>query len=82
MAIICFSLSLDAFVSVKVYPILLELVDLHGCFIIYGVGCIIGSIFVIFVMRETSGQSLDDVGVNEKPISKCASHGDRSSSVI
>lgn len=62
MAIICCSLSIDAFVSVKYYPILLEAIDLHGCLMVYGVGSIIGSFFVLFVLSETSGQCLDDVG--------------------
>lgn len=66
MAIICCTLSVDAFVSVKYYPILLEAIDLHGCFIVYGVGSLIGFFFVLFVLKETSGQCLDDVGMEGK----------------
>lgn len=40
-------------------------VDLHGCFLIYGVGCLCGFFFILFILKETSGESLDDVGVNE-----------------
>lgn len=61
MAIICSLLSVVAFVSVKMYPILLESVDLHGCLSIYGAGCILGFIFVLFVLDETTGKSLDQV---------------------
>lgn len=32
---------------------------------IYACGCMIGFIFVLFVLKETSGKSLDDVGLNE-----------------
>lgn len=47
------------------YPIMLRLIDLHYCLSIYGVGCIVGFIFVLFVLDETSGQPLDDVGLNK-----------------
>lgn len=57
---------ISAFVISKLFPILLEIVDLHGCMIILGTGCIIGFFFVLIVMKETSGQSLDDVGKSEK----------------
>lgn len=66
MAIICCTLSIDAFVAVKYYPILLETIDLHGCFLVFGIGSLVGSFFVLFVLKETSGQCLDDVGVVQK----------------
>lgn len=65
MAIICCSLSFDAFVSVKCYPILLEAFDLHGCFMVYGTSCLIGFLFVLIAVKETSGQCLDDVGTDK-----------------
>ena len=52
------------FVTLKTYPILLDKIDLHGCLMIYGIGCVIGFIFVLFVLKETTGQSLDDVGID------------------
>lgn len=33
---------------------------------IFGVGSALGAIFVYFVLEETSGKSLDDVGFDEK----------------
>lgn len=66
MAIICCTLSIDAFVSVKYYPILLETFDLHGCFMVYGVGSLVGFFFVLFALKETSGQCLDDVGTEQE----------------
>lgn len=50
--------------SVKCYPILLEILDLHGCLMIYAVGSFIGAIFVLFVLDETTGSSLDEVGMD------------------
>lgn len=60
------SLNLISFGCVKMYPIMLESLDLHGCLATYGIGCIVGFIFVLFVLNETKGKSLDDVGVVEK----------------
>lgn len=44
----------------------MEALELYGCMMIYGSGCIAGAIFVLFVLKETSGQSLDDVESDEK----------------
>lgn len=65
MAIICAALSIAVFVSQKMYPILLDSIDLHGTLMIYGIGSIGGFIFMLFVLKETSGKSLDDVGRDE-----------------
>lgn len=72
MAIISVSLGFATFISLKLYPTLLDLFDLHGCLTVYGIGCIIGFLFVLFVLKETKGRSLDDIGVKEKkqPIEK------------
>lgn len=51
---------------VKIYPILLDYIDLHGCLLSFSVCCIIGFAYVFFVLEETSGQSLDDVGLDDK----------------
>lgn len=66
MAIVCSTLSLTTFVCLKTYLALLELFDLHGCLTIYAVGCILGFFFVLFVLDETSGKSLDEVGDEDK----------------
>lgn len=31
---------------------------------VYGLGCLIGFTFVLFALKETSGQSLDDIGMD------------------
>ncbi|XP_055299425.1 facilitated trehalose transporter Tret1-like [Sitodiplosis mosellana] len=65
MSIISFMMNIIAFVSMKLFPILLETLNLYPCFMIYGVGCIVGTIFFYLVLEDTSGKSLDDVGINE-----------------
>lgn len=65
MAIIGVTVSMSGFLSVKLYPPLLEIVDLHGCMLIFGVGSVLGAIFVLFFVDDTTGKSLD-VGADEK----------------
>lgn len=60
MIIVSSSVSIFSFTSLKLLPILMEAIDLYGCMMIYGTGCIIGAFFVLFVLEETSGQSLMD----------------------
>lgn len=57
---------LTSFISVKSFPILCNAIDLYGTLLIYTVACLIGSVFVLFVLKETTGESLDDVGVTDK----------------
>lgn len=66
MAIVAFFINVITFLFVKLFPILLKIIDLHGCLAIFGIGCIIGTIFVFFILEETTGKSLDDVGLDEK----------------
>lgn len=61
MALICFSDNCVSFVSLKLYPILLDSIGISNSLTIYGIGCIFGAIFVIMVLKETRGKSLDDV---------------------
>lgn len=58
--------SFTSFIALKLFPILLEIVALHGCMTILAIGCIVGSFFIAFAMKETAGQSLDDVDTKEK----------------
>lgn len=66
IALVGSSVSLAAFVSVKSFPIIIEVFDLHGCMMIFCVGSVLGAIFVLFVIDETTGKCLDDVGLDEK----------------
>lgn len=39
---------------------------LYGCLAIYGIGCLAGATFVVFVLKETSGKSIGHVSSNER----------------
>lgn len=49
----------SAFLFIKLFPILLEIIDLYGCMVIYTIGSVAGAIFVLFALEETKGRSLD-----------------------
>lgn len=66
MAIISFASDAVLFIFSKSFPILLETIGLHGCLAIFGVCCMVGILFVTAILKETKGQSLDDVGLDEK----------------
>lgn len=57
-----------AFAADKYFPILLQVIHLHGCFLFFGISCCLGLIFVAF-MRETKGKSLDTVDYEDDKIS-------------
>lgn len=65
MSIISFSMSAAAFISIKMFPILLNVLDLHVCMMIYGLSSIGATIFIFFFLKETSGQCIDGVGEDE-----------------
>lgn len=58
------------FISAKTFPILLNALELYECMFIFGVGSIVGALFVFIATEETSGQRIDDVDdyikVNQK----------------
>lgn len=53
------SMATSSFVIVALYPILLEIVDLHGCMTIFAATCAFGTFFVAFAVDETKGKTLD-----------------------
>lgn len=53
------SMSASCFVIVALYPILLEVIDLHGCMLIFATTCVFGIFFVAFFVDETKGRTLD-----------------------
>lgn len=59
-------LSLSGFASVKTFPIAMSIIGLHGCMMIYGIGCVVGAVFVLVVLKETKGKSLDGVDIKIK----------------
>lgn len=56
------------FLSSKLFPIFVEIIGLHGCMFIFAGGCLLGSIFIIFVLDETKGISIDTL--NDKETNK------------
>lgn len=53
------SISVFAFIIIASYPILLDIIDMHGYMFILAVTCAFGVIFVIFYVDETKGKKLD-----------------------
>lgn len=43
----------------------MEMLNLYGCMMIFGIGCSVGAIFVLCFLDETSGLSLDAIGMND-----------------
>lgn len=37
----------------------MEIIDLHGCLFIFAVSSFIGTLFVLFFVKETKGQPMD-----------------------
>lgn len=48
-----------------------EIIGVHGCLTFMSGGCILGLIFVIFVMEETNGRDLDAIGTN-RPVTSAS----------
>jgi hypothetical protein len=38
---------------------MLELIGMHGCMLIFGVACLGGAAFVLLVLPETKGKSIE-----------------------
>ncbi|KAK0166557.1 hypothetical protein PV328_004964 [Microctonus aethiopoides] len=50
-----------SFITVKMYPDMLDLMGKHGVFLFYAIISLVGTIFVIFFLPETKGKSLHDI---------------------
>lgn len=53
------SMSFFGFVVIASYPILMDLIDMHGCIFIFAVTCAFGVGFIIVYVDETKGKTLD-----------------------
>lgn len=58
-----------SFLGDKYFPILLEAINLYGCFLFFAVNCCLGTLFVMFCMKETKGQSLNTTVNSENSMS-------------
>lgn len=62
MMINILSLNVSAFLLGKFFPIMSEIIGLHGFLWFLSGGCICAIIFIIFFMEETRGRNLDSIG--------------------
>lgn len=46
--------------------IFLDSIDLHGCMIVFAINCIIGSIFIHFILAETRFKPMDTLKSEQK----------------
>lgn len=58
--------SIAAFFITKLFPELLDMLDLHGSMLLHGICCIIGAVFLFFALEETKGETLDGIGKEER----------------
>lgn len=61
MSVNTLSMNIASFVISKYFPILSETIEMYGCLCIMSGTCILGILFVIFVLDETKGKSLDSI---------------------
>lgn len=55
---------LTSFAILKLFPIFLSTIALHGCATIFAVSCLFGAVFVVLFVRETNGMAMDDIDVD------------------
>lgn len=55
------SISVFAFIIIASYPMLLEIIDMHGYIFILAVTCAFGVVFVVVYVDETKGKTIDVV---------------------
>lgn len=60
------SVNAFSFITAKSFPILAEIIHMYGCMMIFATFCLIGIFFVIFVMDETKGKSLDAIAATDQ----------------
>lgn len=53
------SMSFFGFVVIASYPFLIEIIDMHGCILVFAVICLFGVVFVVVYVDETKGKILD-----------------------
>lgn len=66
MTIVVFMANLMLFEILKFFPLLLNVIDVHGCMLMFAILSMLGIIFVATFLKETNGKSLDDVRLDQK----------------
>lgn len=56
-----------ALLGEKFFPILVDIIYMHGFLLFLGINCCFGIVFVAF-MEETKGSSIDSLNFNEKSV--------------
>ena len=64
MTICMVFMNITSFICLKLFPILMTIIGLHGCMLTLATACIIGSSYVYFAVKETKGISMDSIGSN------------------
>lgn len=59
-AICLATLAFIAFMLLKFFPILNELIEFYGCMWLFATVCCLGAVFILFVLPETKGKVLDE----------------------
>lgn len=54
-------LNIISFVCLKLFPVLMVMIGLHGCMLIFAIACVLGSGYVYFVIKETKGKPMDNI---------------------
>lgn len=60
------SVETATFVCLKYFPILLDIIELHGCLMTFAVASFISSFILFFVLKETKCKSIETVDSREK----------------
>lgn len=53
------SVSVFTFISMKLFPLLANTIQIYGCMAIFAAFALFGLFFTIFVIKETKGKNLD-----------------------
>lgn len=62
MTICMVFMNLVSFICLKLFPILMAIIGLHGCMLTLATACILGTSYIYFVVKETKGISMDSIG--------------------
>lgn len=50
-----------AFIMIKLFPLLAEVMGMHGCLFMFAGFSMMGALFVLFGMPETKGKSFEEI---------------------
>lgn len=76
MTLTTITINVFAFIVTKYFPILSEVIQMHGCFTIMAIISLLGIFFVHLAMDETKGQNLDYIGNKQSMNASTAHHVD------